>query len=127
MGKRTKIGYCLYCGNSRMIEEPEEGDYELDQNEIDRLATWECTCDASRRAREREEQRRTCVENIKALIYDEHPDIAEILVECIGLCQDLTITKVVFTTPSGEKISMKTGKDGVTVRKERTDALEVTA
>ena len=124
---RTKIGYCHYCGESRMIEEPENSTHELDQSEIDEIATWECTCQAARKAREKEEQRMTCVGNIQDLIYNEYPDVAEILTECIQLVQDGVIGKVIFSTTDGRKLTLKDSKDGLLVRKEWQTALEVTA
>lgn len=124
---RTKIGYCRYCGNSRMIEEPEESEHELDQTEIDDIATWECECQAAKKARSKEEQRRICIDNIKGMIEEEYPDVAGILTECIPLVQEAAIDKVVFNMPDGRKISMKDSRDGIVIKKEWTTAFEVTA
>lgn len=123
---RTKIGYCKYCGNSRMIEEPEDTDHELDQEEIDRIATWECDCKAAQKARRIEEERLTCVDNIKGLIYDDYPDIAEIMTESIPLVQTGDMTKLVINTGDDRRLTMKECKEGILVRKEWTEGFEVT-
>lgn len=60
----TKIGFCRYCNNQRMVEVPDDATEEL----INQEATATCDCYRAKAEREKEYQKEACIANIDDML-----------------------------------------------------------
>lgn len=115
------VGFCKYCKESRMVEAPEDAT----QEQLDQLATDECTCQGAYAEREREQQHEYAVYEIENIIKPRSEAAAVIFrdnIENIQMGKIKQITATVITPESGDKwtLLIKRGKDGLTISAKTT-------
>lgn len=118
-----KVGMCAYCGQARNVTAEED----LDQDQIDELATEECSCPQGYSNRKKKAQREACLENIRELIAERDPEIAEIFKTCIAPLQEGEFKSVTIDTGYGKKARIKDTKDGLKIEVEQKKKDEATA
>lgn len=116
-------GYCVFCGEARMVEVPEEASQEL----VDQAATSECMCSRAVMIRERTKQKEACICNIEALLEPKHKEIAEMFKEAIDTIQDAKIKKITVNTYGNKTARISKTKDGIKVELEQKSKAETLA
>lgn len=106
--KTTRLGMCRHCHQQRYVECVDE---ELNQAEIDDIATRECDCEDARRARELSNSVMAVAESIRrnAEMYTEVKDAITACLEPVaeGYIQSVSMKVDDLTTV---KISLKKGR-----------------
>lgn len=115
MEKQTKIGFCRYCNNQRMVEVPEGATEEL----INQEATATCNCYKAKAEREKEHQKKVCIANIDEMLGKKYPEIASLLKDSIDAIQASKIKKITVNTHFSQTIRLQQTKDGIKVELER--------
>lgn len=109
-----KVGICAYCGQARNVSTEED----LDQEQLDELATEQCECPDGYPYRKKKMQREACLENIRELIAEKDPGIAKIFESCINPLQEGEFKSVTIDTGYGKKARIKDTKDGLKIELE---------
>lgn len=73
---QQKIGQCIYCGQTRMVE---IGDEIPTKEEVNKRATEQCECEAARHAQERSKVQLEAEDNVERLFRKEFPVTANML------------------------------------------------
>lgn len=107
----TKIGFCRYCNNQRMVEVPDDATEEL----INQEATATCDCYRAKAEREKEYQKEACIANIDDMLGK----IASLLKDSIDAIQASKIKKITVNTHFNQTIRLQKAKDGIKVELER--------
>lgn len=118
-----KQGYCVFCGEARMVEVPEETSQEL----ADQEATNECMCTRAVMIRERANQKEACISNIEALLEPKHREIAEMFKDAIDAIQDTKIKRITVNTYGNKTARISKTKDGIKVELEQKQKAETLA
>ena len=118
-----KQGYCIFCGEARMVEVPEEVSSEL----INQQATSECLCSRAVMVRERVKQKETCISNIEAILEPKYKEIADMFKEAIDVIQDAKIKKITVNTYGNRTARISKTKDGIKVELEQKQKTETLA
>lgn len=105
---QLKTGYCNYCGNSRMVYVPES----WSQVEIDIQATKECDCPMATRERNYKIQKVAAEDNIRRLLEETDPEIADLLIEAVGLVQRGMCSKLTIMISRQTRVTLRKSKDG---------------
>lgn len=121
--KETKVRYgqCRYCGETRIVE---NADPDVEQDDIDMIATEECSCPKAKAKRNEANQKRQAeyyIEELtKQLLQEDRPEDAEDLKaamkaganavwrECAGRIVVKVGSKSVEIKRSADKIRFKT-------------------
>lgn len=111
----TKIGFCRYCNNQRMVEVPDDATEEL----INQEATATCDCYRAKAEREKEYQKEACIANIDDMLGKKYPEIASLLKDSIDAIQASKIKKITVNTHFNQTIRLQKAKDGIKVELER--------
>lgn len=111
----TKIGYCRFCNESRIVDVPEDTTQDLWNAE----ATEQCNCYKATEFRKKRAQKEVCIENINAMLSESRPEIADILLNCIDALQENKIKKITINTYSSFAVRMYASKDGIKIEKEK--------
>ena len=111
----TKIGYCRFCHESRMVEVPEDSTQDLWNAE----AVEQCGCYKSAEFRKKRTQKEVCIENINVMLAESRPEIADILENCIDAMQENKIKKITINTYGNFTVRMYANKDGIKIEKEK--------
>lgn len=108
MSNKT-IGYCKYCGNSRIVEvtDPEK---EYTQTALDILAAEQCTCEGACHERKKRADRETTEHYIDDLIDKE--ELATALKNFIEVLQNYKAQSITVKIDEKTKFSMSVGQDG---------------
>ena len=119
MSNKT-IGYCRFCGNSRIVEvaDPEK---EYTQTELDILAAEQCTCEGARYERKKKADQQTIEAYIDDLIDKE--ELADALKNFIEVLQNYKAQSITVKIDDKTKFSMSVGQDGA-LSVQRVDTLK---
>ena len=112
----TIYGKCRYCGNARIVDTNEE----LNQEELDALASDQCDCKGAEHARKKRADRETAEAYIDDLVDKE--DVAAELKNFIPLLQGFKIDAVVIKVNEKTKITLATKSSGA-LKVARVDTL----
>lgn len=110
-------GKCKYCGNARIVDTDEE----LNQEELDALASDQCDCNGAEHARKRKADRETAEAYIDDLVDKE--EVAEELKRFIPLLQECKIDGVTVKVNEKTKITLATKTSGA-LKVARVDTLK---
>ena len=105
----SNIGYCKYCGNSRIVEMPDG----VTQEALDKEATATCNCYGAEEARKKEVQKKACTAQLGEMLHEKHPEIEDLLVCAIDALQDGKFEKITINTRFNKTIRMRMTKDGI--------------
>lgn len=111
----TVQGFCRYCNDGKIVEVREGAT----QEEADIRATEECSCFLAQRARKKEEQRIRCSENIRELLGEHYPEIAEMFLNNIENIQNGIMSKITVNIRGNKTARMSEVKDGIKVELEK--------
>lgn len=111
----TKIGFCRYCNEQKIVEVPDNATEEI----INQEATRTCDCPGAKEAREREYQKEACIANIDEMLGEKYPEIAGLLKDSIDIIQSAKIKKITVNTHFSQTIRLQKTKDGIKVELER--------
>lgn len=125
MDDNMKIGYCHFCGNSRMVRIEEDTD--PDQMELDRLASAQCNCPESMKYREQEAQKAEMIDNICQLVGQKWEMAADILMGSIGSLQKRLIERVTIKIDSVYTVHLQRFGEDLRLRIEDHRKTEVTS
>lgn len=103
------IGYCKYCGNSRIVELPNP-DKDYTQEDLDFYAADQCTCEGACHARKRQADRETAASYIDNLVDKEQ--LAAALKNFIEVLQDYKAQSITVKVDEKTKLSISVGQDG---------------
>ena len=115
-------GTCMSCGQTRVVDAE-------DQQEADRLATENCSCDNNlKKCRQlRENIEELCAERAKSYGFDSvDEDTIDILKKVGELCIFGYIKQASFTA-YGTAIGIRQIKDGVSVTRKKVSAVKLEA
>ena len=107
----TEIGYCRFCNCGRMVEITED----LEQEELNRIATEECNCYGASKERELIQQMEVCEANIREMLGEKHPGVAQIFLDNIELIQSGKVKKITVNIPGNRTARIYMNKDGIRV------------
>ena len=113
-------GCCIYCGEIRMVEVPED----ISQEMIDAEASQKCNCYQATEARKRKKQKEQCTEDIEEVLGEYYPEIAEIFRSSIDVIQDAKIKKLTVNTHGNKIARISMTKDGIKVELEAKRKIE---
>lgn len=103
-----QTGACVFCGQVYQFET----DGRVPEAQLDGWATDKCDCVDATLERRRKKKEQAAKDSIKELIMDEHPEIADMLNDTIGLILQEKITKLSVTAGNGEKMAMIVNQKG---------------
>ncbi len=113
---KEKIGYCIYCGQTRMLKVEED----LSEENLNELATEECDCISAALARKRAKTQAEAEDNVEKLFRGDLPEVADLLSASISLIVNRQISKVTIDT--GKKIKAQAVRlSNGTVKVERSE------
>ena len=115
MEKETRQGFCRFCNEGILVEVWEDAT----QAEADRKATEECTCMGACIERKREQQRTKCSENIREILGDHHPEVADLFLNNIENIQNGIMSKITVNIRGNKTARMSEVKDGIKVELEK--------
>lgn len=121
MSKIKPIGYCRFCGNSRIVEISEEESKVYDQTALDTMAADQCTCEGACHFRKMAADFETTSSYIDNLVDKE--DLAEALKGFIKPLQDFKAMSISVKIDDKTKFSMSVGQDGA-LSVQRVDTLK---
>lgn len=109
------IGYCKFCGNSRMVMESES----MTEEDLNNQATLECDCEGAKAEREAQYLISTGKASLNLIIAKKSKKTAEALVPFVELIARGRIKKIsinfdgittasMYTASSGKKIAVET-------------------
>ena len=109
------IGYCKFCGNSRMVMESES----MTEEDLNNQATLECDCEGAKAEREVQYLVSTGKASLNLIIAKKSKKTAEALVPFVELIARGRIKKIsinfdgittasMYTASSGKKIAVET-------------------
>lgn len=109
------IGYCKFCGNSRMVMESES----MTEEDLNNQATLECDCEGAKAEREVQYLISTGKASLNLIIAKKSKKTAEALVPFVELIARGRIKKIsinfdgittasMYTASSGKKIAVET-------------------
>jgi len=103
-----EFGTCRFCGQTAMVS---VGDAAT-QADIDEAATRECSCEQAKAYNAKCCDAEVCEENIKKVI-GKGTTVAQLLISCIPLIQDNSITKITVNYESGDaSVTARLGYNG---------------
>ena len=73
---QQKIGQCIYCGQTRMVDVGEEIPT---KEELNKRATEKCECEAAKHAQDRVKVQTQAENNVESLFQKEFPVVARLL------------------------------------------------
>lgn len=115
----TKTGVCKFCGQVRNVVT--DKDYE--QDDLDRIASSECDCEAAKVERDKEMYYRLAVENINKLMAKQYPNAAKAIIGFVKPIQEHTFREITIKVNSQTKVGMKMNPEGAVIIT-RTDTLK---
>lgn len=123
MSTVTKMGYCRFCQESRLVEVPEDAT----QEEVNLEVTEQCDCHEAQKAREDAYQKKACIANIDEMLGERYPEIADIFISSIDAMQEGAIKKITVNTLFSHTARMYSCKDGIKVELEKKTKAETLA
>ncbi len=115
-----KEGGCIYCGEIRMVEVPEEATVEM----INIEATLNCNCYQASQVRKRKKQKEQCIIDIYEVLGECYPEIAELFKRSIEELQSDKIKKLTVNTHGNKIARISMTKDGIKVELEAKKKIE---
>lgn len=116
----TKIGYCKYCHEQRIVEIRENAA----EAEANQEATETCDCYGAKDAREKEYQKEACISNIDDMLTEKYPEIAQLFKDSIDALQTAKIKKITINTHFSQTARLFKCKDGIKVELEKKQKVE---
>lgn len=116
----NNIGFCKYCGNSRIVKLKDEG-IEYTQTMLDEMAAEQCDCEGACHQRKKEADRETASAYIDNVVDKEA--LAAALKNFIEVLQDYKAQSISVKVDDKTKISLSIGQDGA-LSVQRTDTLK---
>lgn len=101
-------GTCKFCGQVRMVRYAEG----KTQEDLDRIATSECSCEGAERERAAAHQESKAQNAIRKVIAQRFPDAAAVLTVAAGPAARGKIKSVVIGLGGGAKATLVLGKSG---------------
>lgn len=109
------IGYCKYCGNSRIIQATEG----MSEEDINNQASYECDCDGAKEERDIQYLISTGEKSLKAIVGKRSKALEKTLMPFIELIARKKIKKIsvnldgittasIYAASSGKKIAVET-------------------
>lgn len=106
----NNIGFCKYCGNSRILKLSEEELAIYTQTERDTIASEQCDCEGACHQRKKEADRDTASAYIDNVVDKEA--LAAALKNFIEVLQDYKAQSISVKVDDKTKISLSVGQDG---------------
>ena len=111
--ENTRMGNCLFCGQTRIIELPLEDLLDrikktgkAAEDIADYEASRECKCKEGSAWREDQRVQEDCEQNIEEMFRDDYPEIAEIFQGVKGIIWRKRLKKISIATNEGGNASM---------------------
>lgn len=120
MSKIKPIGYCRFCGNSKIVE-IKDTDKEYEQTELDILAADQCTCEGACHERKKAADLETASAYIDNLVDKE--DLAKAIKGFIEPLQDYKAMSISIKIDDKTKFNMSVSQDGA-LSVQRVDTLK---
>ena len=105
-----KIGYCKYCGNSRMITDV---DGPLTEEEMNRIATQNCDCEQARWQAQKERTLEVYDQDLFVLLGEGREDIKEILRKAGAMILEGKIGGIALSMPNDAAIKVRFKTNGL--------------
>ncbi len=121
---KTITGTCNFCGQTRMVDLPDNTAEEVLMEEACHQASLECNCKAGSDWRAAQLIIEKCSDNIEMLFREQHPDIADILQEAKWIIYAGEVKRLTCITPEGGVASMY--KKGGSIEIRYTEKKETT-
>lgn len=111
------MGACIYCGQTQMVT----GGEDLTPEEIDKLATLQCNCDAAQ-ALQKLEQKKTYAEaNVRTLFENDGSAAVDLLLRAVTPLASKNIKKLSLVTTDGVKATLTAKENSIKVERTVTD------
>lgn len=93
MADNTAIGFCRFCGNSRMVQVDGDPD-DYTQQDLNYMASLQCNCPKSIEWKDQTGRKEEMIRSINATMREQWPTVAELLIEAIDLIQQNFIKRI---------------------------------
>ena len=104
------IGYCRFCGQSRMVD----SDPGMTEEELNKLATSECTCPGATREAWKNSVLEVYDQNLEVL-FGKKPELKKLMREAGKLIMSDGIKKINITEVQGKNIAVNLKDNGLCV------------
>lgn len=104
------MGACVYCGQAQLVV-----GHELDETEVNKLATLQCNCDEAQALQKMEQKKTYCEANIKRLFTDDGALLVQTLLEVVQPLACQRIKKLTATTTEGIRATLTAKENSIKV------------
>ena len=104
------IGYCRFCGQSKMVD----GDPGMSEEELNQLATSECTCPGAVREAWKNSVLEEYDQNLEVL-FGKKPELKKLMRAAGELIMNEKIEKLTITEAQGKTIGLKPREKGLCI------------
>lgn len=110
-------GTCIYCKQTRIVR---AGDG-LTQEEADKLATLECSCDEAQTLQKIEQKKTYAEANVSKLFAGDGAAAVEVMLHAVAPLACQKIKKLTLTTADGVKATLTAKENSIKVERVVTD------
>ena len=110
----TKVGHCIYCNQSKMVEVFEGDLLEVSSMSeyINLCVTEECECECASEERSKKHRIERGQESVKEFFKAKYPEAAEMLCKAVELIVEGKIKKITIDTGNCEKAIVECNSAG---------------
>lgn len=110
----TKVGHCIYCNQSKMVEVFEGDLLEVSSisEYINLCVTEECECECASEERSKKHRIERGQESVKEFFKAKYPEAAKMLCEAVELIVEGKIKKITIDTGNCEKAIVECNSAG---------------
>lgn len=126
MADNTAIGFCRFCGNSRMVQVDGDPD-EYTPEELNHLAALQCTCAGSIDWKEQTGRKEEMIRNINSTMGEQWPQVAQLLIEAIDLIQQNFLKRITVQIDTIYTVKLQRQGEGLKLEIQDKRKTEVTS
>lgn len=126
MADNTAIGFCRFCGNSRMVQVDGDPD-DYTQDELNHLAALQCNCPKSIEWKDQTGRKEEMIRSINATMREQWPNVAELLIEAIDLIQMNFIKRITVQIDTIYTVKLMRQGEGLKLQIQDKRQTEVTS
>lgn len=126
MADNTAIGFCRFCGNSRMVQVDGDPD-DYTRQELNDMASLQCNCPKAIEWRDQTGRKEEMIRSINATMREQWPNVAELLIEAIDLIQMNFIKRITVQIDTIYTVKLMRQGEGLKLQIQDKRQTEVTS
>lgn len=126
MSDNTAIGFCRFCGNSRMVQVDGDPD-DYTKQELNDMASLQCNCPQATAWRDQTGRKEEMIRSINATMREQWPNVAELLIEAIDLIQMNFIKRITVQIDTIYTVKLMRQGEGLKLQIQDKRQTEVTS